>query len=60
MKTVSVVINDSAYEKFVEIQKQKGFNNQSDALEFIIEEISKQFKSVGLAIPHNHRRLKVR
>jgi predicted CopG family antitoxin len=42
VKTISVTINDLVYEKFVRIQKDKGFTNQSDTLEFVIEEVSKR------------------
>lgn len=44
MKTISVTINDLTYKKFAEIQRRKEFNNQSDTLEFVINQIFEQFK----------------
>lgn len=37
MKNFSIPVNDRFFEKFVAIQKGRGFKNQSDTLEFIIE-----------------------
>jgi metal-responsive CopG/Arc/MetJ family transcriptional regulator len=44
MKTMNVTINDQVFAKFAEIQKEGGFSNQSECLEFVIEQVTKQKK----------------
>lgn len=40
MKQVSVAVTNEVYEKFVGIQKKHGFSNQSDCLEFVINQVA--------------------
>jgi len=44
LKNLSVVVSDTTYEKFLRIQKREGFKNQSDTLEFLIEQAAKEMK----------------
>lgn len=44
MRNISVAVSDQAYERFLEIQKRKGFKNQSDCLEFVIETAASEGK----------------
>ena len=40
--TLSVAISNKKYELFMRLKKLKGFRNQPETLEWLIEQISKQ------------------
>jgi len=42
LKNLSIAVPDSVFEKFVEIQTQKGSKNQSDTLIYVVEEVHKR------------------
>ena len=41
MKNLSIPVSDGCFEKFIAIQKSHGFENQSNCLEYIIDEFVK-------------------
>ncbi len=42
LKNLSIPVSDPAFEKFCAIQKKHGFKNQSDCLEYVIEQAAKE------------------
>lgn len=40
MKNLSIPVSDQSFEKFLAIQKKHDFKNQSDTLEYCIEQVA--------------------
>jgi hypothetical protein len=45
LKNLSIPVNDAAFEKFSAIQKKHRFKNQSDTLEYIIQQVTVEEKA---------------
>ncbi|MDH5790037.1 MAG: hypothetical protein OEZ27_05540 [Nitrospinota bacterium] len=47
MKLLNFTITDEAHEKLKEIKRVKGISNNSDAVEFLIDEVHKRMRKAG-------------
>jgi hypothetical protein len=42
MKTLGLTVSDETFRKFDAIQKKKGFRNQPECFEFVVDEVAKK------------------
>ena len=47
LKLLNFTITDEAHEKLKEIKRVKGISNNSDAVEFLIDEVHKRMRKAG-------------